>query len=63
MVNLPQNEVERVPNVSNDESTKRFVQGLCYHNNLLIILLDLTKMLLTITPVSAEEENGQHPDY
>ncbi len=63
VVNLPQNEVDRAPNVTSDDSAKRFVQGVCYHNNLLIILLDLSKMLLSITPVTAEEDNGQSADY
>lgn len=60
VLNLPQNEVERAPNASGDEAGKRFVQGVCYHNGLLIILLDLSKMLLTITPVSDEELSGGH---
>lgn len=55
VVNLPQNQVERAPNVSGDEASRRFVQGVCYHDDLLIILLDLTKMLLSITPETAEE--------
>ncbi|GGO77117.1 chemotaxis protein CheW [Marinobacterium nitratireducens] len=55
VINLPQNEVERAPNVSGDETSRRFVQGVCYHNDLLIILLDLSKMLLSITPDSNED--------
>ncbi len=55
VINLPHNDVDRAPSVSGDDSTKRFVQGVCYHNNILIILLDLTKMLLSITPLSEED--------
>ncbi|MFC6673086.1 chemotaxis protein CheW [Marinobacterium aestuariivivens] len=55
VVNLPQNEVERAPNVSGDEASRRFVQGVCYNNDLLIILLDLTKMLLSITPDTPDD--------
>lgn len=62
VINLPHNEVDRAPNISGDDSTKRFVQGVCYHNNILIILLDLTKMLLSITPLSEEELKAQY-DY
>jgi purine-binding chemotaxis protein CheW len=60
VLNLPQNDVERAPNASGDENSKRFVQGVCYHDGLLIILLDLSKMLLTITPMTEEEMNGGH---
>ncbi|KEA61886.1 Positive regulator of CheA protein activity (CheW) [Marinobacterium lacunae] len=60
VLNLPQNEVDRAPNASGDESSKRFVQGVCYHNGLLIILLDLSKMLLTITPATDDEMIGTH---
>lgn len=58
VVNLPQNQVDRAPNASGDDSAKRFVQGVCYHNNLLIILLDLSKLLLSITPVSADDTSA-----
>ena len=50
VINLPQNEVDRAPSAVNEESTRRFVQGVCYHNKVLIILLDLGKMLVSITP-------------
>ncbi|MGB2130514.1 MAG: chemotaxis protein CheW, partial [Marinobacterium sp.] len=59
VINLPHNDVDRAPSVSGDDSTKRFVQGVCYHNDILIILLDLTKMLLSITPLSEEELASQ----
>lgn len=57
VINIPQNDIERAPNVSGDDSgtSRRFVQGVCYHNNILTILLDLSKMLVSITP--AEEED------
>ncbi len=50
VINLPQNQVERAPSVLSEESTRRYVQGVCYHEGVLIILLDLNKMLVTITP-------------
>jgi len=56
VINLPQNRVDRAPSLNSDESTKRFVQGVCYHNNILIILLDLTKMLLSITPSVPDDD-------
>jgi len=59
VINLPQNRVDRAPSLNSDESTKRFVQGVCYHNNILIILLDLTKMLLSITP-SVPDDDFSH---
>lgn len=58
VINLPQNDVGRAPNVSNEESTRRFVQGVCYNDNVLIILLDLVKMLTSITPEDYEADNA-----
>lgn len=55
VLSLPQNTVERVPNASGDETSKRFVQGVCYHSDMLIILLDLGKILLSITPTEEDE--------
>ncbi|NRA20270.1 MAG: chemotaxis protein CheW [Oceanospirillaceae bacterium] len=55
VVNIPQNDIERAPSVASDDSDRRFVQGVSYYENNLIILLDLTKMLDSITPTSAEE--------
>lgn len=55
VINIPQNDVERAPNVASDENSRRFVQGVSYHNNVLTILLDLTKMMNSITPVSEED--------
>lgn len=56
VINLPQNEVDRAPSATGEETTKRFVQGVCYYNSILIILLDLLKMLQSITPVDANNE-------
>lgn len=44
VIYLRQSEVERAPNVGTDESTK-FIQGVSYHNDELIILLDLNRMI------------------
>jgi len=55
VVNIPQNDIERAPSVATDDSERRFVQGVSYYENNLIILLDLAKMLESITPVLAEE--------
>lgn len=58
VVNLPVNRVERAPSINSDNSDdtpKRFVQGVCYHNNILIILLDLVKMLQGIMPSTPDE--------
>ncbi|MBA4502267.1 chemotaxis protein CheW [Marinobacterium marinum] len=55
VINLPQKDVDRAPSISGDDSSKRFVQGVCYHNNILIILLDLGKMLLSITPLNDDD--------
>ena len=51
VINLRQNQVERAPSVISEESARRYVQGVCYYENILIILLDLGKMLVSITPV------------
>mgnify|MGYP003655730054 FL=1 len=44
VIYLRQSEVERTPNVGTDESSK-FIQGVSYHNDELIILLDLNQMI------------------
>lgn len=58
VINLPQSDIERAPNVSSDDGSRRFVQGVCYHNNILIILLDLVKMLRSITPKEYYDEDS-----
>ena len=58
VINLPTGELERAPSVSSDESTRRFVQGVCYYNGLLVIMLDLGKIMVTITPEHAEDLNS-----
>lgn len=44
VIYLRQSDVERSPNVGTDESSK-FIQGVSYHNDELIILLDLNRMI------------------
>lgn len=44
VIYLRQSEIERAPNVGTDESTK-FIQGVSYHNEELIVLLDLNRMI------------------
>lgn len=44
VIYLRQSQIERAPNVGTDESTK-FIQGVSYHNDELIILLDLNRMI------------------
>jgi purine-binding chemotaxis protein CheW len=56
VVNIPQKDIERAPSVASDDSDRRFVQGVSYYENNLIILLDLSKMLESITP-AIEESN------
>jgi len=56
VINLPQNDIDRAPNATGEEATKRYVQGVCYYNNILIILLDLLKMLQSVTPLDADDE-------
>ncbi|MGB0467866.1 MAG: chemotaxis protein CheW [Pontibacterium sp.] len=60
VINLPQNDMERAPSVASEESARRFVQGVCYYNNLLIILLDLVKMMNSITPADLEDNSPPH---
>lgn len=56
VINLPQNDIDRAPNATGEETTKRFVQGVCYYNSILIILLDLLKMLQSVTPVDSGDD-------
>jgi len=44
VIYLRQSQIERAPNVGTDESTK-FILGVSYHNDDLIILLDLNRMI------------------
>ncbi|MFW1676388.1 chemotaxis protein CheW [Pontibacter sp. JAM-7] len=57
VINIPQKSVDRAPNLAGDESTKKFVQGVCYHQGILTILLDLPKMLQSVTPVDASSSD------
>lgn len=54
VINLPQNQIERAPSVLGEESARHYVQGVCYFESVLIILLDLNKILAQITPTSTE---------
>ncbi|EPJ55931.1 MAG: chemotaxis protein CheW [Osedax symbiont Rs2] len=54
VVNIPQNDIERAPSVATEDSERRFVQGVSYYEGNLIILLDLAKMLDSITPIIEE---------
>lgn len=44
VVYLNRSEIERAPNVGTDESAK-FIQGVCYHNETLITLLDFARII------------------
>lgn len=55
VINIPQDDIERAPNIASEESSRRFVQGVCYYNKLLTILLDINKILSSITPACEEE--------
>ncbi|SFG13447.1 chemotaxis protein CheW [Neptunomonas qingdaonensis] len=55
VINIPQDDIERAPNLAAEESGRRFVQGVCYYNKLLTILLDINKIMSSITPASEEE--------
>lgn len=54
VLNLPAHEIDRAPTLSGDEVTNRFVNGVCYHQNVLIISLDLNKILTSIMPMEHE---------
>lgn len=45
VLNLPESETDRAPGVMNEDTQRQFVQGVCYREEQLIILLDLEKML------------------
>jgi purine-binding chemotaxis protein CheW len=44
VVYLRQSEIDVSPSIGNDESS-RFIQGVCYKNDALLILVELSKML------------------
>ncbi len=53
VIYLRQSQIERAPNVGTDESAK-FIQGVSYHNDDLIVLLDLNRMI---------EDDGDNDEY
>ncbi len=55
VINIPQDDIERAPNIAGDESSRRFVQGVCYYNGLLTIMLDINKMMVSITPATEDD--------
>lgn len=52
VLNLSETATERAPGVIRDDSTRQFVQGVCYREEQLIILLDLDKMLSGFKQIS-----------
>ncbi len=52
VIYLRQSAIERPPNVGSDDTTK-FIQGVSYHNDNLITLLDLNRMI---------DEDGDHDE-
>lgn len=44
VVYIRQSEIEHAPTIGNEESS-RFIQGVCYKNNVLLILVELDKIL------------------
>lgn len=54
VVYLKQSEVESAPNVGNEESAK-FIQGVCYRNDELLILIELSKLLTSDEWAELEE--------
>ncbi len=43
VVYIRESEIEQAPNVGNDDNSK-FIQGVCYKNDILLILLELDKI-------------------
>ncbi|MBR9866443.1 MAG: chemotaxis protein CheW [Oceanospirillales bacterium] len=56
VLNLPESETERAPGVMREDSQRQFVQGVCYRDDQLIILLDLDRMLAGFKAVQPEQE-------
>src|SRR5690554_2344734 len=54
VVYLKQSEIETAPNVGNEESAK-FIQGVCYKNDELLILIELSKLLTEEEGAELEE--------
>ena len=50
---LDAQDIEKTPNVGNDETSK-FITGVCNKNNELLILIDLEKMIELSTPESSQ---------
>ncbi len=45
VINMPESETNRAPGVMREDTQRQFVQGVCYRDEQLIILLDLDRML------------------
>ncbi|WP_296060043.1 chemotaxis protein CheW [uncultured Amphritea sp.] len=56
VLNLPESDTERAPGVMREDSQRQFVQGVCYRDDQLIILLDLDRMLAGFKAVQPEHE-------
>lgn len=56
VLNLPESETERAPGVMREDTQRQFVQGVCYRDDQLIILLDLDRMLAGFKAVQPEQE-------
>jgi len=50
VVTLNESDIDRKSNIGEGKKQKSFVQGLCYHEESLIILMDLAKIIEKITP-------------
>lgn len=58
VVNLPNQSIERSPKLNGEDGSRQYVQGVSYYQNVLLILLDLTKMLRSVTPEDYYDENN-----
>jgi purine-binding chemotaxis protein CheW len=57
VVYLRQSEIDVSPSIGNDESS-RFIQGVCYKNDALLILVELSKMLSAAELAELESIKG-----
>ena len=56
VLDLPNNKIDRASNIARDDNTRQFVQGVCYREEQLIILLDLVKMLADFRSVAEDAQ-------
>jgi len=55
VVNITTKNIEIAPSLSDNDTKSGFIKGVTYYNNTLIILLDIEKIILHVTPAFVDD--------